>query len=241
MQYHTLNGFTGDDATIGIQGDAVTGLQYGFDQAVLSDELAVCFLHPDSTNYDCGLQPPNAVWMSQSPTSGVVGANETVDVAVLWEATAVAPGLYSGAIHFGNSYNDPMMIPATMRVVNMGVMADEDAATVPPGETAEYTLSVTNIGAITDTFTITAVSGWEITIAEGSVRIPGDSLEITLAPQATVDLLVTVTVPADAVNGDVDTAVLTVASNTYSESFVGTNLTTTAQYYRLFLPVIAKP
>jgi hypothetical protein len=240
MQYHTLNGLTGDSATIGIQGDALTGLQYGFDQAVLSDELAVCFLHPDSTNYTCRLQPPDAAWMSQSPTSGVVDAGETVAVEVLWEATAVLPGLYNGAIHFGNIYNDPMMIPAAMRVVNMELVAAEDAAIAPPGKTAQYHLSLTNVGSVTDTFTIEGVSGWEINIVQSGVRNLGDSLEISLEPQETVNLLVTVTIPADAVDGEVGTAVLTATSNTYSESFVTLDLTTTAQYHRLFLPVIAK-
>jgi uncharacterized membrane protein len=241
MQYHTLNGLTGDSATIGIQGDALTGLQYGFDQAVLADELAVCYLHPDSTNYDCSLQPPDAAWMSQSPTSGVVGATETVDVEVLWDATAVLPGLYSGNIHFGNSYHDPMMVAATMRVVNMELLPAEAAAIAPLGETVQYALSLTNIGAMTDTFTIAAVSGWQISVAEGSMANLGDSLEVTLAPQETVELVVTVGVPADAEQGDVDTAVITATSNSYSESFVEAELTTTAQNYQLFLPVLAKP
>jgi hypothetical protein len=241
MQYHTLNGLTGDSATIGIQGDATTGLQYGFDQAVLSDELAICYLHPDSANYTCSLQPPDAAWMSQSPSSGVVAAGETVAVAVLWEATAVLPGLYNGNIHFGNSDHDPMLIPAAMRVVNMELVAAEDAAMAPPGTTAQYHLSLTNVGSVTDTFTIEGVSNWEIDIVQSGVRNPGDSLEITLEPQETVDLVVTVTIPADAVDGEMDTAVLTVTSTTYSESFVTLDLTTTAQYHRLFLPVIAKP
>lgn len=241
MQYNSMNGVTGDSATIGIQGDAVTGLQYGFEQAVLSDELAVCYLHPDSSNYDCSLQPPDAAWMSQSPASGVVNAGETVDIEVLWDATTVLPGLYVGNIHFGNVYNDPMTVAATMRVVNMELVAQEDAATVPPGETAQYNLSVTNAGDVTDTFTIEAVSGWVITIAQSSVWNPGGSLEITLAPQETADLVVTVTAPANAADGDVDTAVITVTSNTYSESFVTTDLITTVQFYQRFLPVVAKP
>jgi uncharacterized membrane protein len=162
-------------------------------------------------------------------------------VEVLWEATAVLPGLYNGNIHFGNSDHDPMMIPAAMRVVNMELVAAEDAAFAPPGTTAQYHLSLTNVGSVTDTFTIEGASGWEINIVQSGVRNPGNSLEITLEPQETVDLVVTVTIPADAAHGDVETAVITVTSNSYSESFVVVDLITTAQYHQLFLPVIAKP
>ncbi len=44
FQYATMNGMTGDDATVGIENaDGIIGLQYGYNQAVLEDGLAVRF------------------------------------------------------------------------------------------------------------------------------------------------------------------------------------------------------
>ncbi|UCC63814.1 MAG: carboxypeptidase regulatory-like domain-containing protein, partial [Anaerolineae bacterium] len=51
-------------ATVGIQGDVVTGLQYSYDTPALSDELAICFAYPGNPP-DC--RPGDVPWLSEEP------------------------------------------------------------------------------------------------------------------------------------------------------------------------------
>jgi hypothetical protein len=52
-QYADPSNEAGSGGTGGIQGDANTGLQYFCNEAVLTADLAVCYVHPDSTDPDC--------------------------------------------------------------------------------------------------------------------------------------------------------------------------------------------
>ncbi|MBP6469975.1 MAG: carboxypeptidase regulatory-like domain-containing protein [Chloroflexi bacterium] len=227
-QYKSLNDFTGDRATIGIQGDPQTGLQYGYNQAVLSDELAVCFVHPSSNNYDCSLQPPDAPWLFALPDSGTVNANGSVTVDVVFDATAVTPGIYLGEIYYGGAFNAPLVIPVEMQVVNVSVDATPSEQLISLFETARYTVSIVNTGDFTDTFDLNVQANWDTRLLFGG-RASDYGLSVTLAPQESVTFDVIVTPPANASGGS-DTAVITAASQTYSGSYASVALKTTVKH-----------
>lgn len=117
MQYQTLNSDTGDQATIGIQGNETTGLEYGYNEPVLADNLAVCFVHPGSTNYTCALDVPDASWLTETPGSGVAAANSQVTISVVFDATGLTLGDYQAEIYLGGPDNPPYVIPITLHVV----------------------------------------------------------------------------------------------------------------------------
>ncbi len=100
------------------------------------------------------------------------------------------------------------------------------------GETVAYALQVTNTGNITDTFNV-AVSGnsWTTT-APGTVG--------PLAAGADVDMDVMVTIPESAAGGETDVATVTVTSQGDDTQWATSTLTTTANLYRVFLPIIMK-
>jgi hypothetical protein len=118
MQYATLNGADGSNATIGIQGDEYTATQYGYNTAVLSDNLAICYVHPDSSNTDCHLDVPTADWLHQTPMTGTVAGGSTADIAIVFDATTITQtGTYTGYLYLGNTYAEPMIVPVLMNVV----------------------------------------------------------------------------------------------------------------------------
>jgi subtilisin family serine protease len=100
-----------------------------------------------------------------------------------------------------------------------------------PGETVEYTLTVTNTGDLTDTFSITATAVWD-------VQLPVTGF--TLGPGESAPLTVNVDIPADAANGDSDVATVTVMSETDPSSMAESELTTTAviSERKVFLPLV---
>lgn len=116
-QYGEMNGITGLKATVGIQGNATTASQFSHRTASLTDDMAICFVHPDATLGQCDLgYPANASWMSQSPTSGALAAGGSQPVAVVFDAASLQPGVYRGQIYFGGAWNDPLTLPVTLTV-----------------------------------------------------------------------------------------------------------------------------
>jgi hypothetical protein len=118
MQYESLNGDTGEFATVGIQGDETTGLEYSYNTAALSDHLAICYVHPDSTNYTCNLDAPDASWLTETAAESSVAAGESVTVTVVFDTAGLTnTGMYHAEIYLGGTDNDPYVIPVTMEVV----------------------------------------------------------------------------------------------------------------------------
>ena len=109
------------------------------------------------------------------------------------------------------------------------------SSTAGPGESAVYTHTLTNNGNVAQTFSLTATSsaGFAVTVNPTSVGpLPplGGSTVIT----------VTVEVPADAISGTVDTAVITA---TGAVGGVGTARDTTrvsVEGYAVYLPLVIK-
>lgn len=90
-----------------------------------------------------------------------------------------------------------------------------------PGEVVTYTLTVTNTGDVSDTFTLAATHEWDVTLPD----------EVELDAGASITFTVAVTVPTDAAAGDSDTATITATSTEdprEEPAFADAELTTTA-------------
>ena len=98
-----------------------------------------------------------------------------------------------------------------------------------------YNHTLTNQGNDTDTFKVTVDSsqGW----AEVS-----PATTITLAPGASRQIVVSVRVPADAVDGSVDTTIVTAASQSDPDAYDTAIDTTTVviEGWTVFLPTVKK-
>jgi uncharacterized membrane protein len=91
-----------------------------------------------------------------------------------------------------------------------------------PGTVVTYTLTISNAGNSTDSFSFDA---------SGNDWVVGLPLTVTLAREASVDVAVTVTIPADATGGAVDVATVSATSvndPSATAAFDLTTLTTTA-------------
>jgi subtilisin family serine protease len=107
----------GGDATVGIQGDPTTGLQYSYNTAPLSDGLAICFAHPGQSP-DCSLDVP---WLSVNPTTGTVLPSGTQAIDAIFDASvpevAQLGEYYATLVIQSNDPGTPQFqVPVTMTV-----------------------------------------------------------------------------------------------------------------------------
>ena len=212
----------GASATVGIQGDTATGLQYSYNALALSDGLAICFAYPGESS-DCSTDVP---WLSENPETGTLAADNGLQlIDVTFDAGVpeiTQTGRYTATLWLNSDDpgNGRTAIPVTMTVSSVGVAVDPAVAnrSGDPGETMTYTLRVTNTGLITDTYDLSiAGAGWATT-APLTVG--------PLLPGAGVDIAVNVTIPASALAGEQDTAVVTFTSQEESLISTTSNLTT---------------
>ncbi|HQK14685.1 MAG TPA: S8 family serine peptidase, partial [Anaerolineae bacterium] len=121
FQYQDLNFGGGYDygagATVGIQGDTMTGLQYSYNAPALSDNLAICFAYPGQSPNCSGDVP----WLNENPITGTVGADSEVVVDVTFDAgvpEVTQPGEYYATLNVRS--DDPVQgrlgVPVTMTV-----------------------------------------------------------------------------------------------------------------------------
>ena len=114
----------------------------------------------------------------------------------------------------------------------VALSAQGSGLTGQPGETVTHTLELINTGNRTDTFSLGyAGHQWD-------VHLP--MLQVTLAAGESRQFSVEITIPANAVNGQFDTASITATSQANPAVFESVNLITTAAQtdFRLYLPVI---
>jgi|GEM_PF-2194963 len=91
-QYQTMTG-TVTSATVGIEdGAGAVGLQVAFDQAYITNNLAVRFTTP-------------TIWASVAPASGSVAAGASTNLTVTLDASELTAGVYNAVLRV--SSNDP--------------------------------------------------------------------------------------------------------------------------------------
>ena len=103
-----------------------------------------------------------------------------------------------------------------------------------PGETVSYTLRLTNMGNITDTFAIT------VTGQTWSLHLPDSTGPVS--PHTMSDIELAVVIPADAITNSTDTGIITIASQNDVYSSITAIVTTRARgpVSPVFMPIIFK-
>ncbi len=218
----------GRGATVGIQGDAITGLQYSYRSAALSDGLAICFAYPGQMP-DCSGYG-DTPWLSQDPIGGRVAPGSVQSVDLVFDARVppvMQPGDYQTMLIIANSDLDESLIvvPVTMNVLTptfgLELAPEMESGSGDTGTTVTYTLRVTNTGDTFDTFDV-AVGGFAWPVTVPAPLGP-------LGPGSGQDLLVSVQIPPGTLGGASDTATLTVTSHGDDAQWAMATLTTTAR------------
>lgn len=114
----------------------------------------------------------------------------------------------------------------------LSLAPETDAASGAPEDVLTYTLTLTNLGNIEDTVSLAYAGNlWDVTLSHTEVVLPvGGSVDVT----------VTVTIPATAANLETDVVTVTATSTSLAE--YTSVLTTTAEipvvYEYLWLPLV---
>jgi hypothetical protein len=174
-------------------------------------------------------------WVKVSPASGSIATSDMATIAVAFDSSGYGPGVYTGNLCITS--NDPAQIlaalPVSMTVaLEHGVALTADStATGLPGSDVNYTLWLTNTGLLADVYTITVSSQWTTTLSTNNMPLDG----LAVAP-----IMVTVTIPSKALEGDMDTAVVTATSQANSAFSASVTLMTTVVIFDnfVYLPYI---
>ncbi|MCB9101038.1 MAG: S8 family serine peptidase [Anaerolineales bacterium] len=240
----------GQSATVGIQGDAATGLQYSYDTSALSDELAICFAFPGQPA-DC--PPPDVPWLTVEPETGTLAPGASQDITVTFDAGVpeiTQPGSYTAAllVREETPYTvAPLAVTMTISPSGIILTPEADSKLGQPGAGVAYTLQVTNTLNLSDSYTLNVSDNtWPVLtpLGEGSTLAQVIIGPLAFGQSETIDLQVMI--PADAAPGATDTATVTVTSQSYPSLSAAANLTTsvdpgtTTRPNPLFLPLIVK-
>jgi uncharacterized repeat protein (TIGR01451 family) len=217
----------GRSAVVGIQGDALTGLQYSYRSDSLSNDLAICFAYPGQMP-DCSPYRDKS-WLLPSPVSGTVPPGGGQSVNLVFDARlpeVTQPGTYQATLAVVT--NDPderlIMVPVTMDVISptfdLALALRTGAQAGDPGTTVTHTLRLTNTGNTFDVFDVALSNcGWP---ASAPTTIG------PLGPDSSEDLSIRVQIPPQAIGNATDTAVVTVTSQGDDARRATETVTTTA-------------
>jgi hypothetical protein len=107
----------GAEATVGIQGDKATGLEYSYNTPALSDGLAICFAYPgEPTN--C-LPFADIPWLSEEPYAGTIGTDSTRAVTVTLNALpSMDTGVFTATLEIRteDAVKPQLNVPVTLMV-----------------------------------------------------------------------------------------------------------------------------
>lgn len=225
----------GGSATVGIQADGQTGLQYSYNSPVLQDGQALCFVAPGNTVAQCEFN--NVAWLTVTPQSGTVAPDDSAELEVAFDAANLAPGLHAADIVVAsNAVNEPAVTVRAGLLVSVPILSvtpQEAAADGYVGSEARYMLQVTNTSDAAARFIVTHTSGtWPVAWAPRPLP--------WLNPGETLDLEVLVSVPRSTADGTVEVSEL--AFRTHDPTVQATAvLTTTARHHHVHAPVVARP
>jgi len=182
-------------------------------------------------------------WLSEDPITGTIDADGSAVVDLIFDTTVLTQtGDYSGTlfVQTEDPVNPSIGIPILLHVITLDYGLDLEpetsAMTGAPGEIVEYTLQLQNTATLTDTIELTYTNvepGWV-------VSLPVSSYD--LAPGEMVDVIVLVTIPLGAMDGDFDAFTLTATSVNDPTVFDDVEITTTAVFdgYFTYLPFLWK-
>ncbi|MFU8771790.1 MAG: carboxypeptidase regulatory-like domain-containing protein, partial [Anaerolineales bacterium] len=187
-------------------------------------------------------------WFWQDPESGLVPPVYMSNVDILFTALnedsdPMPTGEYTATLIV--VHNDPTMgpiyIPVTMQIVipeyGLELIPEFDAQSGDPGEKVEYTLTLTNRGNALDTFELTFEGNLWV------VHMPETSFDLAAGESA--DVIVHVSIPAEAEDGDLDMVTITATSMGDEQVVASSTLTTTAvmpapDWFFLYTPLVVK-
>jgi uncharacterized membrane protein len=179
-----------------------------------------------------------SLWEGGLPvTTTSLGAGEAIEVSVLvtipLEALAdEQDGVTINAV----SQTEPAeqgsaLITTTAEAVyGLSLEPASQAGSAAPGTAVEYVLTLTNLGNITDTFTLSYTGGlWEVALPVTTTLLgAGESLQVS----------VFVTIPLEAADGAIDVLTLTATSQGDMETSAQALLTSSAAWYKTYLPLV---
>lgn len=148
----------GASATVGIRQNSANYLQYSYNQAVLTDSMAICFRYPGAPDCD----PTDIPWLTLAPTSALVSPGNVVSIAFTFDAAVVSTtGVYTGWVSILN--NDPASQPARLYPVTMTVLPpppflsalSKTVSALYAGLPATYTIVISNSGGPASQVTLT--------------------------------------------------------------------------------------
>lgn len=181
----------------------------------------------------------DAVWTTTAPAllgPLASGVTETFEVTVTIPEDA-SPGDMGVAGVTLTSQGDPTQTAAATLTTSVSPYAvtftpTEAAGSNYVGETVHYMLLLTNMGSVTDTFTLDFTGNlWTVTPS---------FTETTLGPGVTVEFSVLVSIPAGASDGEMDSVTLAVVSTGDPTQSATATLTTTALWHKQYLPIILR-
>jgi Kelch motif len=200
----------------------------------------------------CGA-PVDVPWLAEDPITGTITHDSIFAVDVTFTAfpTMTVGGVYTASliVNSDDPFNPRIVVHVTMTVVapvySLEVSADQ-VGSGEPGEIVTYTVTITNTSVFpSDSFTATlGASAYDTGLGAGE-----DPWIIVgpLAPGESAAFVVTVHIPAEALDGDHDTVQITVASIGDPTKTVITNVTTNVYVvivpptnYPVYLPLIWK-
>ena len=188
---------------------------------------------------DCSA-PGDVPWLMVNPASGTVPPGTSANLDVSIDTNGLSLGTYNANLCvFSNDLEEPIkVVPVELEVVSriygLELSPPQVASSGSPGEMVDYYLSLTNTGNGTDTFMI-SISGqaWNVILPQVS---------FSLNPAASADVIVRVSVPFSAKDGDWDKVIVKATSSGSAGLFATAELTTTAivEKYLLYLPAMLK-
>ena len=176
-----------------------------------------------------------------SPTNATLSASDSIQVW-LWAEVPVDAlyGAMNTAVLTATSTNDPAAIANTNLTTSAAAVYTFDLQAMTPAQSGEvgtavtYTIWITNTGNATDTYDLETDGAWMADISTSSLG---------LAPGVSASVSVWVTIPAKAMDGEMDTTVITAVSQNSPSTSVSTDLITTAEHTQaiIYLPFVTKP
>jgi uncharacterized membrane protein len=170
-------------------------------------------------------------WLSTAPAWGSVPADSDESLTVSFDASNLSAGTYHATLILvtNDLVATELEIPVTFNVTvpqhSVDASTGQAAQSGAPSANVVYTVTIQNTGNLSDSFSLSLGGhAWSASLSHSQVG--------PLAPNATQDVTVTVTVPASAASGSMDVVTLTATSQASSAATDTQTLTTTAGVVR---------